>query len=93
MSYQSRLNQLESEIFQNANSISPSITPIFPYLIIATVTLILLYSWRPNTLTEIRQRQRHIRSDRFLTSWLLLSLLLCAVYYKYIADIISKQTR
>lgn len=90
MSYQSRLSQLESEIFQNGNSSSPT-SPILPYLIICVVVLVLLYISCPNILTCVRNRRRCIDSNRFTTAWLIVSVLLCVAYYKYIAKMLSSQ--
>jgi hypothetical protein len=88
MSYQSRLSQLESEIFQTGSSSSSS-SPFLPYVIIGVVTLVLLYAFRPNVVTQTTKRQRHIQPARFTTLWLLVTVLLCAVYYKYLAQILN----
>jgi uncharacterized membrane protein YidH (DUF202 family) len=89
MSYQSRLSQLESEIFQNGNSSSPTSSPLLPYLIICITTLVVLYAWRPSVVTQTVKRQRHIQTTRFASLWLLVSAGLCAVYYKYLAQMLQ----
>ena len=93
MSYQPRLDRLEAEVFNNSSlSEEKSYSYILPYLLIFVVTLISLYSFCPDALRVKRQRQYHLRTERFTAVWLLLAASLSVAYYKFLSTMGEKRT-
>jgi hypothetical protein len=78
MSYQPRLDQLESEIFQTSSTSYPQ---VLPYVLICVITLLSLYSFCPRSLRE--KRNKSIRGDRFIASWLIITVILCLAFYRF----------
>lgn len=84
MSYQTRLDQLESDVFQTAPPSTPlSFTQYLPFLIIAVVSLLTLYTFCPKSLQTRQNRQYRINIQRFGGCWLILTAVLCALYAFY----------
>lgn len=82
MSYQPRLDQLEAEVFQ---TVPTQIQYSFlPYIIIFVASLISLYAFCPRSLQTRKNRQYQIRTDRFIVSWLAVSIAICFAYYYYL---------
>ena len=81
MSYQTRLDQLESEVFQN-NTLSTSLplSRYLPFVIIAIVSLLTLYTFCPRSLQTLRNQRYHINLERFSCCWLILTSVLCVLY-------------
>jgi hypothetical protein len=87
MSYQPRLDRLESEVFNTSSpSVKTNYTYFLPYVLIFVVTLISLYSFCPDSLRIKRQRQYHLRTERFTAVWLLLAVTLSIFYYKFLSE-------
>ena len=82
MSYQTRLDQLETEVLQTNSSTPLNYTMYVPYIGICVAVLLSLYSFCPRPLQERRGKQYHIRTDRFFCVWFVVVAVLCVAYYK-----------
>ena len=82
MAYQTRLDQLESDVFQTGNTASRlSIAPLLPYAVICGVLLVGLYASCPALLKTTPPRTKANRNpvaqlqlQRFLLAWVVLCL-------------------
>lgn len=85
-SYRSRLSTLEVEVNQEKSTIWMKVDRIKYYLIINLVLLIILFIFPPSFVYIMKKKKKTQRINwlKWIGVWIISSLLLCYMYYKFI---------
>ena len=88
-SYRSRLNHLEQSVSQERTSISWTVSPSITYYISFSVVIFaLLYFIPPSFLLtpkhKSKKKPQTIIWVRWIGAWVLLSAIVCSMYYLYL---------